>query len=117
MTATAIQQEALSRARGGMSARNYAAIMAGFADKGIPADQVLPRVNVFTFAAWKALGRHVRRGEHGVRICTFRQTDRAPRRRPSESDTAYAKRSKGGSVPSTCSVFHISQTDETGGGS
>ena len=39
-----------------------------FAAKGIPPESILPRVNVLTFWAWKALGRSVRNGEHGVRV-------------------------------------------------
>ena len=34
---------------------------------------VLVRVgrDVLTYHAWRALGRQVRRGEHGVKVCTF----------------------------------------------
>jgi hypothetical protein len=53
------------------SQRNYPAIFEGFKAKGIPADQIQPHVNVLTFKAWRALGRVVKMGEHGVKIATL----------------------------------------------
>ena len=58
--------ESLKRAVSGQSFTNFPAIFQGFAAKGIPESEIKPRENVFTFQAWKALGRVVRRGEHGV---------------------------------------------------
>src|SRR5580765_43818 len=66
-----MQQEALGRAVGNQSTMNYGAIFQGFMEKGIPESDILPRENVFTYHAWRALGRQVRRGEHGVKIATF----------------------------------------------
>jgi hypothetical protein len=66
MTKTAIEAGALDRARNGETMTNYPAIFAGFIEKGIPEYDIKPRENVFTFHAWKALGRSVKRGEHGV---------------------------------------------------
>ena len=57
-----------SRAVHGQSLSNFPAIFQGFAAKGIPESEIKPRENVFTFNAWKALGRVVRRGEHGVKV-------------------------------------------------
>ena len=37
---------------------------------------ILPRENVFTYHAWRALGRQVRRGEHGVKVTTWIPTER-----------------------------------------
>jgi hypothetical protein len=62
-----IQQEALSRAASGQSLTNLPAIIAGFVAKGILKTDVRPRENVFIYHAWRALGRQVRRGEHGVK--------------------------------------------------
>ena len=59
------QQEALGRARTGESFSNYPAIFTGFMDKGIPEAEIIPRENVFTFHAWKALGRVVKKGGLG----------------------------------------------------
>src|SRR5438034_1646965 len=66
-----IQREALSRAATGQSLANWPAILAGFAAKGIPESDIRPRENVFTYHAWRALGRQVRRGEHGIKVVTF----------------------------------------------
>src|ERR1700676_3432529 len=68
---TEARQEALSRAMSGQSCSNFPAIFQGFAAKGIPEAEIKPRENVFTFDAWKALGRYVRKGEHGVKVVTM----------------------------------------------
>lgn len=103
MTATEIQAEALARATQGQSWANYPAIFAGLAAKGIPADQIQPRENVLTFHAWKALGRVVRKGEHGVKVVTF-----VPMMKRDTNGEAQPI----GRRPRTTTVFHISQTEE-----
>ena len=103
MTNSQIQHEALARARGNESASNYPTIFQGFAEKGIPEDEIHPRENVFTFHAWRALGRTVKRGEHGVNILTWIACD---------------KKDDAGEVietfrrPKSATVFHVSQTQE-----
>src|SRR5579871_6800291 len=72
-----IQHEALSRAASGQSLANWPAIVAGFTAKGIGESDIRPRENVFTYHAWRALGRQVRRGEHGVKVVTFVDTGRS----------------------------------------
>lgn len=101
-----LRQESLSRAIQGESLANYPAIYEGFAAKGIPEDQIKPRENVFSYQAWKALGRQVRKGEHGVRICTFRQFAKVDKQTGEE---------KTFSSPWHVTVFHVSQTDKVGG--
>lgn len=96
-----LQHEALSRARGGISMANYASIIEGFTRKGIPAAEILPRENVFTYNAWKALGRQVRKGEKGVRCLTFIDAK--------DKTTGQSKRR-----PWHTTVFHVSQTDVVG---
>jgi antirestriction protein ArdC len=98
-----MQREALSRAANGQSCSNYATIIAGFIEKGIPEAQILPRENVFTYHAWRALGRQVRRGEHGVKVCTF-----VPMTKKDE-ETAEVKQI--GRRAWSATVFHVSQTD------
>jgi hypothetical protein len=98
---TAIQTEALIRATTGASVANYSAIFAGFEAKGIPASEIEPRVNVLTYNAWKAKGRQVRKGEHGVRVFTFISGERQ-----TESGERKSFRS-----PRAATVFHVSQTD------
>jgi antirestriction protein ArdC len=102
-------QEALTRAVTGQSFSNFLAIFQGFAAKGIPESEVKPRENVFTFEAWKALGRYVRKGEHGVKVVTFidcqnKGTD------PDKGERQIIRR------PWTTTVFHVSQTEAINGG-
>ncbi len=102
---SAIRQEALSRATSGQSWANFPAIFQGFIEKGIPESEIRPRENVLTFEAWKALGRHVRRGEHGVRVVTWIET-------PAKVDAATGEEiRKAGRRPWSAVVFHISQTE------
>ena len=103
-------QQALTRAIISQSTMNYAPIIAGFMAKGIPADQITPRENVFTFQAWKAKGRFVRRGEKGVKVCTWvpmiKRTLDAKTGETTLTATKY---------PQTTTVFHVSQTEEMAG--
>jgi N-terminal domain of anti-restriction factor ArdC len=96
------QVEALSRAVNGLSVGNYPAIFAGFLAKGIPEDAIKPRENVFTYQAWRALGRQVRRGEHGVKVVTF--VEMAKENGETGEKESFRR-------PWTTTVFHISQTD------
>lgn len=102
MDAQAKQQEALTRAVSSQSLSNYVPIFQGFAKMGIPESEIKPRENVFTYDAWKALGRQVRKGEHGVKVLTF------IRRVKTNKDTGKDEVS---SMPWSTTVFHISQTD------
>jgi len=102
--ATEARQEALSRAVSGQSLSNFPAIFQGFAAKGIPESEIKPRENVFTFDAWKALGRYVRKGEHGVKVVTFLET----LSKETDPDTGERKLIR---RPWTTTVFHVSQTE------
>lgn len=108
MTKLEMQQEALANATGRQGTMNYAAIYAGFEAKGIAADDIRPRENVFTFNAWKALGRSVKKGEHGVKVLTFISCD-GEQRDPSTGETTATNYRK----PHSTTVFHISQTETT----
>jgi antirestriction protein ArdC len=99
-----LRAEALSRATTGQSWTNFPAIMAGFIEKGIPEAEILPRENVLTFNAWKALGRHVKRGEHGVRVTTWIPVAET-------RDETGAVTRKAGKRPWSAVVFHVSQTE------
>ena len=100
--------EALERARTGQARTNYPAIYTGFMEKGIPEAEIKPRENVFTFNAWKALGRSVKKGEHGVRVVTFIDCD-ATERDPASGEEKIVTYRR----PHTTTVFHISQTETT----
>ncbi len=103
------RQEALTRAVSGQTMSNYPAIFQGFGAKGIPESEIRPRENVFTFEAWKALGRYVRKGEHGVKVVTFIET----KSREVDQDSSEPKIIR---RPWTTTVFHISQTEAMNGG-
>jgi antirestriction protein ArdC len=94
--------EALTAAVTQQSTMNYQTIFDGLMEMGIAGDQIKPRENVFTFAAWKALGRVVRKGQHGVRVCVFI---------PRESKNKETGEITQTRMPASTTVFHISQTD------
>ena len=94
--------EALERAQGGLSSANYAAILDGFAQRGIYDAE--PRVNVFTYAAWQALGRQVQRGQHGIKISTWIRCQSKEVDQDTGERESYKRRK-------TVAVFHISQTE------
>jgi hypothetical protein len=100
--------EALARTTSGLSMSNYPTIYGGFTAKGIPESEIKPRENVFTYNAWRALGRQVRRGEHGVKVLTFIDCQKR------DEDTGQLKERF--RRPSSPTVFHVSQTDEIPGG-
>jgi hypothetical protein len=108
-----IQQEALDRAMSGQAMSNWPAIFAGFVAKGIPEHDIKPRENIFTYHAWRALGRQVRRGEHGVKVCTFVACEgKNDEGKPEgEEATEPNKAKRGYRRPWTATVFHVSQTD------
>jgi hypothetical protein len=101
--------ESLKRAVSGQSFSNFPAIFQGFAAKGIPESEIKPRENVFTFQAWKALGRVVRRGEHGVKVVTFIDSKSKEIDKDTGKPTLVRR-------PWTTTVFHISQTEPLKGG-
>src|SRR6266852_3136687 len=102
-----IATEALDRAKSGQTLSNYPAIYSGFMAKGIDEADIRPRENVFTFQAWKALGRSVKRDEHGVKVVTFVLCE-SKQRDPSSGEETIATYRR----PHTTTVFHISQTEE-----
>jgi antirestriction protein ArdC len=115
MTAQERRAEALTRACTGQTLSNYPAIFQGFLARGIPESDIRPRENVFTYEAWKALGRHVRKGQQGVKVVTFITTESGKTEEP-QTETldgmeAQPKKSARHSRPWTTTVFHISQTE------
>lgn len=99
-----LANEALTRAVTSQSMMNYAPIFAGFMAMGIDESEIKPRENVFTFNAWRALGRTVKKGEHGVKVVTFVPMS------VKDKDTGEEKLI--GRRPKTTTVFHVSQTVE-----
>jgi hypothetical protein len=90
-------QESLSRAQGAlMGSGQDKFIRAEFRLRGIDAT---PRVDVFTYNGWFALGRQVRKGEKSVKGTTW-----IPIAGKTPAD-------KGRVIPKGYAVFHVSQTD------
>jgi len=94
--------ESLDRAVNSDSLVNIPAIMEGFSKKGINPADILPRVNVFTYGAWQAKGRQVKRGEHGIQCITWIISDGTDK----DTGESYSRK-----FPKKTKVFHISQTD------
>ena len=90
--------EALHRAKTSAAMSNIPTVYAGFVEMGIPAADILPRENVLSFHAWRALGRTVRKGERGVKLVTWIDAKQA--------DTGESRK-----LARTVSVFHVSQTN------
>lgn len=97
-------RESLSRATSGHSIRNDVAVIQAFAERGIAAN---PRIDVFTFNAWRALNRHVRKGEKSVHVPTIIYV-------PEKTDDT-GKKTKGYARKKTACLFHVSQTDPDDG--
>lgn len=100
---TTMQTEALERATQGASAANLPTIYEEFTARGIPEDDIEPRVNILTYHAWRALGRVVKRGEKGVRVLTWV---------PMTKKNSEGEAEPIGKKPRAATVFHISQTTE-----
>ena len=114
MTTQERRQEALTRACTGQTWSNYPAIFQGLMAMGIPEAEIKPRENVFTFQAWKALGRHVRKGQHGVKVVTYIACESKESQAAStdgQENAPEARRAKRYSRPWVTTVFHVSQTD------
>ena len=97
-----LASEALHNATSRESTMNYGAIIQGFVAMHIPVADIKPRENVFTFNAWRGLGRSVSKGQHGVPICTF-----VPRR-VTDKKTGEVTETR---MPRQTTVFHITQTE------
>ena len=101
----ALAKEALERAVTSQAMSNLPAVYHGFLEMGIPEEDIKPRENVFTLRAWNALGRKVKKGEHGVRLTTWTSV-------PEKQDPDGNITQRGGSRPRPAYVFHISQTEK-----
>ena len=104
MTNQELAREALNRARASQALTNYPTIFAGFMEKGIPESDILPRENVLTYHAWRALGRQVMKGEKGVKVITWIEM----RKEDADGEEKVSRR------PWSSTVFHISQTKVIG---
>lgn len=104
-----LAREQLNRARASSSQMNDALVIASFAARGIDPETITPRINVLPFNAWRALGRHVRRGEHGVKVpvvIVVAGSDSATDT-PDSTETP----NEGRKLFASATVFHVSQTE------
>lgn len=108
MSRAEAQQAALQSALADRSMANYEPIIAGFMDKGIPAEEITPRENVFTYNAWLALGRQVQKGQSGVKVITYIEA----KGKKAKAEEGAQGEGDGSPYlfPRTTTVFHISQT-------
>jgi hypothetical protein len=97
-----VQREALCSALAERSTTNYETIIEGFTARGLSPDDIVPRENVFTYNAWLALGRQVRKGEQGVKVVTWIE---------SKKKTEEAAEGEAFKFPRSVTVFHVTQTD------
>ena len=104
------RREALTRAVSGQTMSNYPAIFQGFIAKGIPESEIRPRENVFTFNAWRALGRTVRTRR------AWRQSAHVHRTRQQGNRQGHGRTQNDSPRPWTTTVFHVSQTEAIKGG-
>ena len=100
-----VRAQSLDRAKHGKSFSNFPIIIAGFSAMGISESEIKPRQNVFTYQAWRAQGRQVCKGQHGVKISTFIPIDVKDK-----DKTTGKEKVETVSRPRTTTVFHISQT-------
>lgn len=93
-------EEAYERAVSGNSLVNEAITIKHFQALGYA--DVRPRENVLTFWAWQAVGRKVKKGEHGLKLTTWivRETE--------DPKTGEKKTRR---YPKTAVVFHFEQTE------
>jgi antirestriction protein ArdC len=108
MSRDEIQAQALQNALSNQSAMNYQTIIDGFVEKGVPVEDIIPRRTVFTYNAWLAAGRQVRKGETGVKILTWIKAQGG-------KAEALQQQGEGEGVPykfpRAVTVFHVSQTE------
>ena len=102
---TTIAKEALERAVNGNSPANDAIVIGAFTKRGLPLCEIKPRVNVFTYFAWIAKGRQVKKGEKAVRVNVVIDL-------PAELDENGKVTRLAHPVRRTACVFHVSQTKE-----
>lgn len=103
---SAVAEQALSRARGGRTCQNDAIVIVEFTRRGVEGE-IIPRVNALTYHAWRALGRTVKKGEHGVKLATY-----VPCEKEVKDKATGETRTETFVRPKSATVFHVSQTKE-----
>ena len=96
---------------------NDVPVISEFATRGIPENEIItlePGQNVFTYNAWQAKGRQVRKGEKSV-SCTVWIS--VVVKGDPNAITESKRKDRTRSRMHHASLFHVSQTDEIGGAS
>jgi hypothetical protein len=102
--------ETLARIQSGFS-KNDLVVVEAFAAAGVDPADIAPRENVLTFNAWKATDRRVAKGAKSLRVTVY-----VPKRGGSADDAddngtdENGKKKRGGMIPKTARLFHVSQT-------
>lgn len=99
-TTTETPAEALARIQSRVSQNDFAIIHQFYAC-GVNPEEIIPRVTVLTFKAWKAMGRRVALGASSQRVTVWRPIKKTDKKTGKEKD---------GMIPTTACLFHISQT-------
>lgn len=105
-------QEALARVRTSPSMANYVQVFVYFMAEpyNLPFEEIDPKQNVLTYKAWRALGRHVRKGEHGCRVTVWGTSAKRENDPSTGEEREQVKR-----FCTTAVVFHKCQTEPDGG--
>lgn len=90
----------MNRAQSCKINQNDYIVIEEFGKRGIPASEIIPRVNVLSYRAWIALGRQVCKSPNGVKLHSFL---------PVEDNKGRERL-----VSKYPTVFHISQTIPVG---
>lgn len=93
-------RETVRKAKSNMNIYNDLLVIESLAAKGIPANEISPRDNVFTYNAWLSLGRQVKKGQHGVKIPVIMKKEHTTEHGQKEMKQFWKN----------VTVFHISQT-------
>ena len=89
-------------------ANEVSAILQTMENLGIPENEITPRANLLPYGAWPALGRNVMKGQKScAKVTVFKAFSSTKKNKAGEMET------KSGKAPRGCSLFHISQTEET----
>lgn len=93
----------------GYSVANAIAVKTALSDRGCSCE---PYADVFTFNRWRAQGRSVRRGEHGIRLTVYVTSSPLAERIPAEESGPGELTGRVRSYPRTSFVFCRCQTEE-----
>jgi hypothetical protein len=110
ISTTETPQEALQRIQSMQMCQNDVIVIQAFADAGIPAEDITPRLNVLTFKAWKAAGRQVAKGAKSLGITVWIPMKGKKSAGAASENGGDGKKPRGGMRPKLTRLFHECQT-------